>query len=237
MAGRGYCCNLNTIWMLTNDAGLRQHGGMFVRPKQPNRLNLTGAKLAGANLSGANLFRANLTGANLTGANLSEADLSRANLTGANLTGANLSEADLSEAKLIGANLTGANLSRANLTEADLSQCKGLPVSPHVFLETHPDGVIAYKAFGNTTRQALPHWVVEVGAVIEEPGCNPDRFTECGSGVNVASTLTWVKANYPDADSYWRVRIKWDDLPNTVVPYTSDGKYRTTRITLLEKVG
>ena len=162
-----------------------------------------------------------MTGAKLVGAKLTGADLTGADLTGADLARANLFRVDLSGAKLAGANL---------------SQCKGLPVSPHVFLETHPDGVVAYKAFGNTTRQALPHWVVEVGAVIEEPGCNPDRFTECGSGVNVASTLTWVKANYPDADSHWRVLIKWADLPNTVVPYTSDGKYRTTRITLLEEV-
>ncbi len=215
------------------DADLRgaDLSGAHLRDADLRGADLRDADLSGAHLRGADLSGADLRGAGLSGANLRDADLSGADLRGAGLSGANLRDADLS-----GADLSGADLSGASLVDADLSGAVGLPRSPNVFLEHTADGVIAYKAFGNTTRAPRPEWVIKPGSVISEAGCNPDRFANCGSGVNVASTLQWVRNNYPEAESYWRVLVRWQDLPNVVVPYGSDGKYRCTRITLLEKL-
>ena len=201
-------------------------------------VNLTNANLTNANLTDAILTRANLTDANLTNANLTDADLTRANLTDANLTyadltRANLTRADLTDVHLTDANLTDADLTDANLTRANLSRTRGL-LSPAKFLgsfETTPTGIIAYKTF-NETRDAPPNWKIEPGALLEET-CNPCRTCDCGSGINVAS-LDWVVRRY--AGQIWKLEVKWVDLAGAVVPYTTDGKFRVERATLLEKV-
>ena len=61
---------------------------------------------------------------------------------------------------------------------------------------------------------------------------NPDRCTDCGSGVNFGSR-EWCERNYTEAD-LWRCRIEWEDLADVVVPYGTDGKARCARLRLLE---
>ena len=138
-------------------------------------------------------------------------------------------------ANLRGADLSRANLSGANLTGANLSGATGLLSAADYMLNTFewtPVGVIAYKTFNG---QYLPpdHWKLEPGSVITET-VNPDRCTDCGSGVNVA-TLEWVKATYPGL-TIRKVLIRLGDLPGVVVPYHTDGKIRCERVQLLEVV-
>ena len=174
-------------------------------------------------------------------ADLRSADLSGANLIGANLSGADLIGADLSRADLIGADLSRANLSRAdlsraNLSGANLSGSKGL-LDPVEWLRTfdHDDsGIIVYKRLGDGTQYASPaHWREEIGAILTEV-VNPDRGTECGSGVNFG-TLEWCQKYYTE-EHLWKCRIAWIDLAGVVVPFNKDGKARCGRLELLELV-
>jgi hypothetical protein len=165
-------------------------------------------------LSGANLIDANLSGANLIGANLSGA-----NLIGANLIGANLSRANLS-----GANLSGANLSRA----------KGLPDTTIQFsflekLERTAEGYICYKTFGNQFKPP-DKWVIEENLIIDEFS-DTSQFSTCSHGINVA-TLDWVHRN--TTGTIWKCLIKFEWLVGVTIPFETDGKFRASRVQLLE---
>ena len=202
--------------------------------------DLREADLRSVNLRGADLSKADLREADLRWADLREADLSKANLRGANFTEADLREADLREADLSWSNLREADLRDADLrdavlTRADLSGATGL-LDPSEWikenLESCKEGVIAYKTFGK--HFSPPNsWHQETGAVITEV-VNPDRCTECGSGVNVG-TLAYVKQNNQNK-TIWKLLIEWEDLPGVVVPYNTDGKIRCSRATLIEKL-
>ncbi len=191
--------------------------------------NLGGADLSEANLSGANLGEANLGGANLSGANLFKADLS-----GANLSGANLFKADLSGASLIKADLSGANLRGANLSGADLSGADGLP-SASLWLrqfESDRHGIIVYRA-KNGYYDHPKQWDYKAGSVLIEQ-VNPDRSTECGSGVSFG-TLEYVKKEHPNAE-IWKARIPWRWLADVVVPFNTNGKARCQLLELIDVV-
>jgi hypothetical protein len=169
-------------------------------------------------------------------ADLRSANLSNANLRSADLRSADLSNADLSNADLSFANLSGVNLSSVNLSGADLSGATGLPVASE-FIEAHfeatQEGVIAYKQFG--LQYSPPaRWKIETGAILTEV-INPDRGTECGSGVNVA-TLKWLHQNGGGGGKAWKVLIRWPWMADVVVPFHSDGKIRCGRCELVEEV-
>ena len=219
------------------------------------RANLRGANLSGANISGANLTRAriadadlsaaNISGAELSGADLSDADLRLANLSDADLTGADLTRANISDANLRLADLTRADLTRADLTranlrladlsDANLSGVKGY-LCPSTWVESQdvdPDGrgLVVYKQF-DLHYPPPAHWRIEPGAVLTEV-CNPDRGTECGSGINVAHR-DWN--GFSGAGETWSLLIEWRDLCTLVVPFGSDGKARVGRATILGRV-
>jgi hypothetical protein len=194
-----------------------------------NGANLYGANLYGADLRGAYLQWANFSGANLNGANLREADLREADLRGAYLQWANFSGANLN-----GANLHKANLSGANLSGANLSGAIGLLSSAEYMQQNFicdDNGYIVYRA-QNGRNEHPKHWVFEPGKFLTEVP-NADRCTGCGCGVSFA-TLKWVK-NYNEGP-YWRCRINWKDLLDTIIPYNTDGKGRCARLELLEIV-
>ena len=200
------------------------------------RADLRDADLRYADLSRADLSDADLSRADLSRADLSRANLSRADLSRADLRYADLSRADLSDADLSRADLRYADLRRANLSDADLSGAQGL-LSAVNYLDAHFErtdaGYIAYKAIGAQYKPPK-NWEIVPGAELIET-VNPDRCTECGSGINVAP-LEWVKAHYPDAKPIWKVLIKWEWLPGVVVPYMTDGKIRCEKVQLLETV-
>src|SRR3972149_3839634 len=198
--------------------------------------DLRGAYLRGANLNGADLRDADLSGAYLSGADLSGADLRGANLSGAALSGADLRGAYLSGANLSGADLSGAYLRGANLSGANLSDAKGLLNSADWLGEhfcSDGDGLIVFKAIGNTDYDAPTYWRIEPGAVLEEI-VNPDRYTPCACGVSFG-TLDFIRANYARSD-HWHCRIRWLDLADVIVPYNTDGKARCARLEVIEKL-
>ena len=219
--------------------------GADLRGADLRSANLRSADLRSADLRSANISRANISRADISRADLRDANLSRADLRGANLSIADLSGADLSFADLSGANLSGANLSGANLRSADLrgadisdanlSSAKGYPC-PSTWVdaqEVDPEGrgIIVYKIFG-LHYPAPADWRVEPGAVITEV-VNPDRGTECGSGINVAP---WSWGGFNSNKPIWKLLIEWRDLCTLVVPFGTDGKARVGRATLLEEV-
>ena len=190
---------------------------------------MTRAEIIDAVANGQPLGSAGLWGANLWGANLSGA-----NLSGANLSGANLRHADLSGANLRHADLRGADLWGANLSGADLSGANGLSVAADWLaanLERTTEGYIVYKRFGSTQYAQL--WTPEPGLVIAEV-VNPLRTCDCACGVNWG-TRAWCDTNYTGA-SLWRCLLRWEDLADTVVPYNTDGKARSHRLTCIERV-
>ena len=191
------------------------------------RAYLSGADLSGADLRSADLRSADLSGADLSGANLSGAYLSGADLSGADLSGANLRSANLS-----GADLSGAYLSGADLRSADLSGAEEL-LSAINFIDAHfervADGYIVFKIFGGQYKSP-ESWKIEAGSVITET-VNPDRCTECGSGINVAP-LKWVKSNYKG--DIWKCLIRFEWLAGVIVPFNTDGKIRCERVELVE---
>ena len=198
--------------------------------------NLSGANLSGADLRDADLSGAYLRGADLRGAYLRGANLNGADLRDADLSGAYLSGADLSGADLFSANLRGANLGGADLSGVDLSGAKGLLNSADWLgehFDSDADGLIVFKAIGNTDYDAPTYWRIEPGAVLEEI-VNPDRYTPCACGVSFG-TLDFIRANYARSD-HWHCRIRWLDLADVIVPYNTDGKARCARLELIEKL-
>ena len=75
-------------------------------------------------------------------------------------------------------------------------------------------------------------WIIEKNSIITET-VNPDRGTECGSGVNVA-TLEWVKENFKG--KIWKCLIRWEWLPGVIVPFSTDGKIRCEKLELIKIV-
>ena len=136
----------------------------------------------------------------------------------------------------IRADLSRANLIRANLSGADLSGAKGLKIAKDYLsqFERTKNGIYVYKTFG--AYQAPPdYWRIEPKSFIEEV-VNPDRCTECGSGVNFA-TLDWIKSNSETRDlPIWKCLIHWEDMADVVVPFCTDGKARCGRLQLIEVV-
>jgi hypothetical protein len=230
---------------------IESHGKWLRDEPGGSRANLSGANLSGANLSGANLSGANLSGANLSGAYLSDANLSDAylsdanlsgaNLSGANLSGANLSGANLSDAYLSGANLSDAylsdaNLSGANLSGANLSGAVGLPDMTKQFdflqkLERTSEGYICYKTFGEHYKSP-DHWKIEDGSILDEFTDLSPHY-DCSYGINVA-TMDWVKRQ--TSGQIWKCLIRFEWLVGAVIPMNTDGKFRTSRVQLIEKI-
>jgi hypothetical protein len=119
----------------------------------------------------------------------------------------------------------------------DLSGVVGIPTASEWLrqFETDGQGVIVYKAIGDTMFAAPEHWSIGPNSVITEV-VNHNRQDECGCGVNF-STFDRCSLAYPSAD-IWKCRINWIDLADVVVPYSAkaNGKARCARLTLLEKV-
>ena len=161
---------------------------------------------------GADLYGADLYGANLYGANLREADLRGANLYGANLYGANLREADLRGANLRGANLSGAILYGAKGTymacPTDGSFIGWKKASGYIVKLQIPEDARRSSAGGEKCRcdkafvieiQNIDganadietvcsdhdeNFVYAVGATVEVPDFDDDRWNECAPGIH-----------------------------------------------------
>jgi hypothetical protein len=122
----------------------------------------------------------------------------------------------------------------AVLRSANLSGAVGL-LSSTQYMEEHFEhdrrGYLVYKTFGQFNNPPAS-WKLEPGSIIEEV-CNPDRATDCGSGVNVG-TLAWVQGNNGKHLRVHQLRIRWKDCPGVVVPYMTDGKIRCERAEIVK---
>lgn len=189
-----------------------------------------------ADLSGVDLSYRTLRNVDLSYAILADADLNHAVLTNTDLSYAILTRANLRSTVLRSTVLRGTILCDTILDKADLSGAKGL-LSAADFLEQRFErtdaGYIAYKVFGAEYKPPK-NWEIISGATLTET-VNPDRCTECGSGINVAP-LGWVKKRYPCKGPIWKVLIKWEWLPGVIVPYMTDGKIRCEKVQLLKIV-
>ena len=207
---------------------------------------LTDAVLTGAVLTRAVLTRANFTRANFTRADFTDAVLRDADFTGAVLTGAVLTDADFTGAVLTRANFTDAVLTDADFTDAnftdavlrgaDFSGSKGLLTSKKFLSQFKKDksGIYVYKTFG-AYKTPPATWIIEKDSIIEET-VNPDRCTECGSGINFA-TLDWIKNDSKaKKKNIWLCKILWEDTADVIVPYNTDGKARCARLQLVKIV-
>jgi uncharacterized protein YjbI with pentapeptide repeats len=161
-----------------------------------------GADLSGANLYGADLRGANLYGADLRGADLSEADLSGADLSGADLSGADLYGADLSDADLYGAR----GIYMACPTDGSFIGWK--KASGYIVKLQIPEDARRSSAGGEKCRcdkayvaeiqnvdgtkadiEAIHsnhdnNFVYAVGATVEVPDFDDDRWNECAPGIH-----------------------------------------------------
>ena len=118
----------------------------------------------------------------------------------------------------------------------DLSGCKGL-TSHKDFLKNFKktkNGVIVYKAIGNTHYSLPDYWEIKEGKYLEET-VNPLPTVVCGCGVNFA-TKEWIEKEFSDAYDLWECLIEWEDLVDVVVPYNTDGKARCARLKLIKKI-
>ena len=139
-------------------------------------------------------------------------------------------------AYLSGANLSGAYLSGAYLIGADLSRAKGLPDTTIQFsflekLERTAEGYICYKTFGNQFKPP-DKWVIEEKSIIDE-FTDMNQFTTSSHGINVA-TMDWVRRN--THGPIWKCLIKFEWLVGAIIPIKTDGKFRASRVQLLEIV-
>jgi hypothetical protein len=130
---------------------------------------------------------------------------------------ANMSCADMS-----GANMSGANgLLNASLYLAQFERCA--------------DGIIVYR-WEHGCNTAPSGWFFAPGMVISESGVNPDRCTECGSGVNFATKAWCLKIIITHSGPLWKCLIPWAQVADVVVPFNTDGKARCRMLVLLNTV-
>ena len=117
---------------------------------------------------------------------------------------------------------------------ANLSGAKGL-ISQAKWLnenaETCDDGYIVYKSFG-TNFQPPEHWKLEAGAELTEV-VNSCRVSDCACGINVA-IREWFGKNHGAKIS--RCLIPWEYAAGIVVPYHTNGKFRTEYVQLIDVV-
>ena len=170
------------------------------------------ADLREADLRGADLREADLRGAYLREANLCEADLREADLRGANLCEANLCEADLRGATLCEADLRGADLRGAKgaymACPTDGSFIGWKKASGYIVKLQIPEDARRSSAGGEKCRcdkayvaeiqntdgtkadiEAIHsnrdnNFVYTVGATVEVPDFDDDRWNECVPGIH-----------------------------------------------------
>jgi hypothetical protein len=209
--------------------------------------NMRGADMSDADMRGADMSGANMRGANMSEANMRDADMRGADMSGADMRGANMSGANMSEANMRGANMRGANMRDADMRGADMrdADMRGADMSgasgilaASLYIapfERCADGIIVYR-WERGCNAAPAGWFFAPGMVISESGINPDRCTECGSGVNFATRQWCKKTDISHSGPLWKCLIPWAQVADVVVPFHTDGKARCRMLVLLNTV-
>lgn len=143
---------------------------------------------------------------------------------------AEISEVAISSAEFLRCDLSNAVLENTSLADVNLSGSFGL-ISPSDWLrdqfESDAQGILVYKSL---EAMHTSHWGDVVPGMILSETVNPDRTASCGCGVNFG-TLIYVQTNYPE--NLWLCRIRWEWLPEVIVPYNTDGKARCGKLELI----
>ena len=141
------------------------------------------ADLTRADLTGADLTRASLTGANLTGADLYGADLTGADLTGADLY---VPMACPDAGEFVGWKKASGLIVKLKITEdADRSSATGRKCrcnKAEVLELQNLDGSKADVCSVSSSRDR--NFVYTVGAVVEVPDFDKNRWNECAAGIH-----------------------------------------------------
>ena len=175
--------------------------------------------------------------ANFNGLMLDGIDFSGKELTGANFSNTRLVGVNFKGARLINAKFKGAVLDNVNFNRAVLSGATGLPTAKEYLqqFKSVRAGIYVYKKIFETTYAMPKHWNIKPGEYLTET-VNPDRGTECGSGVNFA-TKEWLEGRYERSKTQlWLCLIEWPDVADVVVPYCTDGKARCSRLKLVKRL-
>lgn len=109
------------------------------------------------------------------------------------------------------------------------------------------NGWVVYKCF-NSMFPAPKSWKIEEGAWISEPNIDTEVLNSCSSGINVAPTMEWVTEYVQDSSLHngrdvngnstadiWELFIP--DTAVIVIPYSADGKIRSSEAQLVKIVG
>lgn len=206
--------------------------------------NLRGADLRNAELKGEDLTFTDLQDTNLQSADLRYADLREANFSGANMQHAGLQVANASHAIFQDTIMRWANLRETNLRDADMSRAdlrtanmQSADIRGTCFRDTI--GLIDPCEWLSLFEYDDKGFLVYVRANYQSPTtltavCNPSRTDILGSGIEF-STKEWAVGQLTNLP-LWLARIEYKDLPGIIVPYTSKGYARCSRITLLDKM-
>ena len=173
----------------------------------------------------------NLRYADLRYADLRSADLDSANLRSTDLRSADLRSADLDSANLRYADLDSADLRYADLDSADLDEPTIYSDIYYLLTLQKPTILKAWKYLLNGKSPYQFH-SYEVGKVYKFDDMNEDKYELCGKGGNIA-TLNWCLKNNLQADEFIEVEFDTKDL---IVPYFTDGKFRTKKFKVLRKL-
>ena len=176
--------------------------GADLRDADLRDADLSGTDLRGADLYGADLYGADLRCANLYGANLRDADLRDADLSGTDLRGANLYDADLrgtnlcdakgcylscpTEGSFIGWKKASGYIVKLRIPEdarrSSATEHKCRCDKAYVMEIQNMDGTRA--TVGAVRSDRDKNFVYTVGATVEVPDFDDDRWSECTQGIH-----------------------------------------------------
>jgi len=199
------------------------------------------AELSGINFCGSLLVNTRLASASIKNAHFNEAYISNSDLTYSNMQNSDMRNAKINSSDLRFSNFRGVNFRNAMIENthfygATLTKARGLLV-PSEWMEKNfkksKDGYIVYKRIGISTPYPGYWKGIEEGKILTET-CNPDRTDENASGVNFG-TFEWCSQHYKGSD-LWECLIKWEWLPDVVVPYSVCSHARCEKLQLMKRI-
>ncbi len=114
--------------------------------------------------------------------------------------------------------------------------CVGIPTNADFLntLDRDSKGFLCYKRVGLMTSYRKPdRWVIKNGSFITE-NIDTNFLIQCGRGVNVGNFF-FALTQYKDCD-LWMCRIRYEDAGDICVPWSSQGKFRASRVELLHEI-
>jgi len=222
----------------------------FKRPpvKMFNRGNFEKTNLSGIQLISqpyGDLYQ-KITHADFSFSDLHNATISYIYFSKCDFSNADLDNATLKHVRFFRCDFMGATMTNIKIRDVSFLGCSfchtnlsgtNFPPPPAIFkrLKRTDEGFLVYKTFGEWHSPPEKWLPLEPGRVIEEWGVCPDRFTKCGSGINV-STLEYVLSQ-TDGE-IWECLLRYEDIHTVVVPNQPAHlpKFRCARVQLIRRI-